>query len=57
MTAFKVTDEVKMQLNNSVVICTYKDLQGNEFDGISDTTLANQYSLEEVEVKIHEYLI
>jgi len=57
MTTFKVTDEVKMQLNNSVVICTYKDLQGNEFDGISDTTLANQYSLEEVEVKIHEYLI
>lgn len=51
MTAYKVTDEVRVLINSDIVICTYIDLNNNEVDCIIESDIANQYNLEEIEVQ------
>jgi hypothetical protein len=54
----KIIESYRQELTtNGIVICTYKDLQGNEVDCI-DTVHANEYpNFELIEVQENEEVI
>lgn len=50
MPRLKIIEDIREELTSSgIVICTYKDLQGNEFDGIDMLYQAQYPDLEVVE--------
>jgi hypothetical protein len=57
MTALKITEEKRKELTDAgVVICTYVDSEGNDFDGISDEYSALYPEFEVVEIQTNNWI-
>jgi hypothetical protein len=55
MKALKIEEEKRQELTiNGIVICTYKDLDGNEFDGIGIEFKDDYPTFEEITIKDEE---
>jgi len=58
MKVLKITEKVREELNDKdIVICTYIDVEGNEFDGISYEYIEEYPDLEDVETQSGIHII
>jgi hypothetical protein len=56
MTVLRITEEIRKELSESgIIICTYTDVNGDEFDGITYEHSDDYPDLEVVEINISNF--